>query len=192
MSFTKMLAATSIALLPTTALADWSGFYIGASFGTVVEGNVAFDSSFDRDIESTNPFGLFLGYQAQNGQLVFGAEYQIAIDSDIELEGVESPDEIIYGEGDLKLRVGYDFGRILGYGLISSSAVAIADENQDIVAGGIGFGIGADYAVNNNFIIGVEYIVRELNGEYEIDGFVEDDDVDVRADSLSLRAAYKF
>lgn len=188
----KAIALASVALLPSAALADWSGFYIGGSIGAVTEGDLTFSGGFENEIEDATPFGVFLGYQQQSGQIVFGAEYAFAIDSDIGFSETEGDDTIAYGEGDLKARVGYDFGNFLAYGVISSSAIAIADSDEDVVASGIGFGFGADYAVNRNFIIGVEYMYRDLEGEYDEDGILSDDDVDVRADSLNLRAAYKF
>ncbi|MEL6682497.1 MAG: outer membrane beta-barrel protein [Pseudomonadota bacterium] len=192
MKLLTTLGFVGATLIPTTVFADWSGFYIGGSLGTMTNGTLGFSDGFERGIEEASPFGLFLGYQAQNGQIVFGGEYAVALDADIGLEDFESPDEVVYAEGDLKARVGYDFGNILGYGVASFSTVAIADPDNEVVASGFGIGFGADFQLDQNFIVGAELLFRELNGEYENEGVLADDDVDVSTTTLSLRASYKF
>ena len=191
MNIIKALSLSGAVLLPSVAAADWSGFYLGGSLGTVANGSVGIVGE-DADIESATPFGVFLGYQQQSGRLVYGAEYAIAIDGDITLGDGSNPDTIVYGEGDLKARVGYDFGDVLAYGVVSSSAVVIADTDEDITASGFGFGFGADYAVSENFIVGGEFMFRDFEGEYTQDGSPGADDASVSANSLSIRASYKF
>jgi outer membrane immunogenic protein len=169
---------------------DWSGFYLGGSFGTVADGSVSAGFGGSADINNATPVGAFLGYQNQTGNMVFGVEYATAIDGDIELGDTPSPDTIAYGEGDLKARLGYDFGKVMGYGVVSSSAVIITDSFDDITAVGLGFGFGADYAVSDNVIVGAEFMVRDLS-EVTVNGFVASD-LNLTANSLSIRAAYKF
>jgi len=190
MSLFKSLAIVGATLLPTASSADWSGYYLGASVGNVTEGELEYNTGLVQEIEEAMPFGFFIGYQSQNGRLVFGGEFAYAAAEDIELENAIV--DVAYGEGDLKARLGYDFGNVLGYGVISRSAVAVATSAEDIVASGLGFGFGADIKVSHNFTVGAEFMFRDLNGEYEINDLVVDDDVDFRANTINLRASVRF
>ena len=79
----KILAATTCLLASSATAQDWSGFYGGL---TLSMSNVTADHSFSNlapsDTASTNTGwpGLFLGYNIQRENFVFGAEidYQAA------------------------------------------------------------------------------------------------------------------
>jgi len=111
MSLFKSLAIVGATLLPTASSADWSGYYLGASVGNVTEGELEYNTGLVQEIEEAMPFGFFIGYQSQNGRLVFGGEFAYAAAEDIELENAIV--DVAYGEGDLKARLGYDFGNVL-------------------------------------------------------------------------------
>ncbi len=191
----KTLAAMTLAglaLAPMQAQADWSGFYFGASAGNVTEGKIGDSGTGELEVDKAYPGGLFLGYQQQSGRLVFGGEYAIGIAGDIDFKDREFQNKVAYGEGDLKARVGYSFGEILAYGLISSTAVIFTDGDDELSASGLGIGVGVDFAASRNLIVGFEYIARDLEGEVVENGFQTADDVDFDVNSFTFRVSYKF
>jgi outer membrane immunogenic protein len=54
--------------------------------------------------------------------------------------------------------------------------------------GGINYGIGVDYAISDNFVIGAEYLIRDLSG----DNPVGTNSATIDFDTISVRAIYKF
>ena len=54
--------------------------------------------------------------------------------------------------------------------------------------GGINYGIGVDYAISDNFVIGAEYLIRDLSGDNP--GGTNITTIDF--DTISVRAIYKF
>ena len=54
--------------------------------------------------------------------------------------------------------------------------------------GGINYGIGVDYAISDNFVIGAEYLIRDLSGDNP-DGT---NITTIDFDTISVRAIYKF
>ncbi|MEJ6509318.1 MAG: outer membrane beta-barrel protein [Octadecabacter sp.] len=54
--------------------------------------------------------------------------------------------------------------------------------------GGINYGIGVDYAISDNFVIGAEYLIRDLSGDNP--GGTNSATIDF--DTISVRAIYNF
>ena len=54
--------------------------------------------------------------------------------------------------------------------------------------GGINYGIGVDYVISDNFVIGAEYLFRDLSGDNP--GGTNSATIDF--DTISVRAIYKF
>ncbi|MDB4106404.1 outer membrane beta-barrel protein [bacterium] len=54
--------------------------------------------------------------------------------------------------------------------------------------GGINYGIGVDYAISDNFVIGAEYLIRDLSG----DNPVGTNSATIDFDTISVRAIYNF
>jgi outer membrane immunogenic protein len=54
--------------------------------------------------------------------------------------------------------------------------------------GGINYGIGVDYAISDNFVIGAEYLIRDLSGDNPLGTNIATIDFD----TISVRAIYNF
>ncbi|MEJ6641443.1 MAG: hypothetical protein QNL58_14150, partial [Octadecabacter sp.] len=76
---------------------------------------------------------------------------------------------------------------VLGYTMSEySDNTTISGGEWDI--GGINYGIGVDYAISDNFVIGAEYLIRDLSGDDP--GGTNSATIDL--DMISVRAIYKF
>ena len=169
-------------VLPTHALADWNGAYAGFSLGANTKNELSSDLEGSIDATSSTAFGVFGGYAVQNNDFVFGGEVAFLRASDIEFEADEEEVALDYGIFDLKGRAGYVVNNILFYGVAGFSHITITQGDADADATGFNFGVGADYDLENNFLIGVEYLARRTDFE----------GIDLNLDTLTLRAAYKF
>ncbi len=93
---------------------------------------------------------------------------------------------------DLKGRVGYASGDFLMYGVLGYTMSQYDDDTtfsgDEFDIGGINYGIGVDYAISNNFVIGAEYLIRDLSGNEPVWQNVATIDFD----TISVRAIYKF
>lgn len=160
------------------AVADWSGVYGGLTYGKL-DGEFS-DDEFTNDIDGgTNP-GLFLGYNAQNGALVYGGEIGYHFINDAVQDGVEED-----GLGnllDLHGRLGYAVGKALIYGRVGYSMASYDFVDRSADFDGISYGIGADFLVTDNIFLGLDYTQRDL----------KDGDQNLDASTLGLRVGYKF
>ncbi len=157
--------APVVPLAPVAPSADWTGFYVGGAIANI-------DTSDLADLDG-NGFGLHGGYLADLGTWVVGGELEL---SRYEFDAAGDPEADVIR---LKGRVGYDAGQVLpylalGFAQIDSDDLAIDNES------GVFYGIGADFAVTDNILIGGEFLQHQF------------DDIDLDADTLSLRASYKF
>ena len=189
----SVVFASPAALATTTALnAPWTGFYLGGSISSVTNGSLTLFDSIDEasaDADNHNPIGGFIGYQYQSGQYVFGGEYAISAAADVTFGG--GSNEFAAAYGDLKARVGYASGQILFYGVAGMTAAAFDDGGlNDFSSNGFGYGVGLDYAVTPNIILGAEYFSRSTEGDVDTIGETFDTEIDI--DTLTFRAAYKF
>jgi outer membrane immunogenic protein len=76
----------------------------------------------------------------------------------------------------------------LGYTMSEySDNTTISGGEWDI--GGINYGIGVDYAISDNFVIGAEYLIRDLSGTSLS---VQPNTATIDFDTISVRAIYKF
>ncbi len=169
---------------PIPASGDWQGGYAGLQLGYGFG-----DFSFNVDDFDTDGVigGIHAGYLWDMGTWVIGPEFQYdAADLSFDTStGSGSFDEI----ARLKLRVGRDMEQGLFYG---SAGVAYA--NFDGVSGitdidfddpGYVVGVGYDYRMNSNWVLGGEYQFHKFN-DFGADG----NDVDFS--TVHLRASYQF
>jgi outer membrane immunogenic protein len=76
----------------------------------------------------------------------------------------------------------------LGYTMSEySDNTTISGGEWDI--GGINYGIGVDYAISDNFVIGAEYLIRDLSGTSLS---VQPNTATIDFDTISVRAIYNF
>lgn len=129
---------------------DWSGFYVGLQAGYL-----------DADVKGVGPstyslsdgiYGAHIGYMHDFGRFVFGGELRYDDVSDVSANAsgrMIGGDEMIAAS----LRFGYDMGRVLPYLSIGGGRFTAADNDK---SNGVLYGIGADYALTDNWRIGIE------------------------------------
>ena len=178
-------ADSVIAPPPTSTVTDWSGGYVGLSYG-FASGDYSFTSApSGRDMDDGSLTQLFGGYQVQRGALVYGGELAFGSAQDTVVTGF--PNAQVTDMIDLKGRVGYASGDFLIYGVLGYTMSEYSNTIKwDI--GGINYGIGVDYAISDNFVIGAEYLIRDLSGDNPLGTNIATIDFD----TISVRAIYKF
>lgn len=185
-------APVVVAPAPVVAGTDWTGGYVGGQlgFGTL---------SMDDDNEETELedfdgtlFGVHAGYMFDFGRFVAGAE----IDYDRADITAEDDDEMTDDATDLdsiaraKLRLGFDGGRFLPYVTGGVARASLSAENADLEEtledgyDGNFYGIGANYAVSERFMVGVEALRHNFDDTPA--GF--DSDVN----TITLRGSFRF
>ncbi|MEJ6402210.1 outer membrane protein [Yoonia sp. 2307UL14-13] len=184
MTTLKSVALATTFLLPTAALADWTGGYSGLSFGPNLTNEFTLDNGTDSETfeaEDSNTIGFFGGFLAQSNQIVYGGEIAFSTATDVEfvIDGDSVSGDIDLF--DLKGRVGFDAGEFLPYAVAGISRV-------DDDATGFNFGVGVDYAINPSFLVGAEYLARRTTFDDDIDGIETDFDID----TFSIRGSFKF
>jgi len=184
--------ATSIAALflglPSHA-EDWSGVYAGASAGAV-NGDWSFFDSFDDptvngSYSSARVVGAFLGYNMQQGNLVYGAELALSRANDLCFAQfpAECSDNLI----DLKARVGYSVGPALIFGVIGVPRLEYDFSGVIYPLTGLTYGLGIDYILKNNIFIGAEALRRDTENQEFGNSSTQQDFT-----SLTLRLGLKF
>jgi outer membrane immunogenic protein len=166
--------------VPLPPAFTWTGFYVGAQAGwaqtrteltpgAAIAGGAAVTSlpSLNRDGAAV---GLLVGYNYQIGQLVLGGE----IDGSALITGKQRytalTGDVITAHtnwvGSARLRVGYAFDRFMIY---ATGGLALAAPKSTVTGTGYSYGAGdstrfgwtlgagAEYAITNNWIAGLEY-----------------------------------
>lgn len=156
---------------------NWTGFYAGVQLGA---GDATLSFSGESESEDINAGGFHLGYMRDFGQVVVGGEF--AFDRVTLSNGDE--DEGAY-LGRLRGRVGYNAGRFMPYVTLGSAAL-VGEEDSDLSESGFTYGIGADFRVTDNFLVGLDYSRSTFADVLDAPG------LDLDADLLQVRASYKF
>ncbi len=154
-----------VALLLSTAAApaqEWTGAYGGLTVGSGSGDYAITGSAATGTFESGAVYGVFAGYNLERNGMVYGAE--------LAYQGADIPNQGFDGQGidqliDLKGRVGFSSGPSLVYGVIgySSNRTFVPGNTSD--GDGLAFGLGFDYQVKGKFIIGAEYLSRQMEND---------------------------
>lgn len=174
MKLTSLVIASTLALAPVAASAqDRTGPYAGFQFG---------GSDIDVDGAPLNgdggSFGLFAGYNVQNGNVVYGGEIDYdSTEYDIGDGAVE-----VDSTTRLKARVGTDVGGGLAYGTAGVVWATSPELNDD---NGFLYGVGYDYPVTTNMTLGAELL------QHEFDDY-DDTGLDVSVTTFKARVAFSF
>lgn len=168
---------------PASSTFTWTGFYVGAH---IENGRSSWDNTVDTLTGTTEDFsvsgnkwmvGAHTGYQHQWGPVVLGAEFSYSpLNASASFDSVQTAGLSVSSRAsDLYMftgKLGYAMGRTLGYlrggwartnfgastdGLLVSSA---SNRSTGWVSG-----VGLDYAVTDNLIIGAEYNSVRFNGQ---------------------------
>jgi opacity protein-like surface antigen len=154
-----------------TSDASWTGFYAGGHFSF---GDAEQDTNGDEDYEA---FGVHGGYLHDFGSFVLGGELDYS-QGDVETSAGDIDADIFR----LKAIAGYDLGKFLPYVTVGIANVDVDGFGEDTSEF---YGIGVNYAVNDNWRVGAEYLIDSAN-DFDNSG------VDVDLDSLNLRVGYSF
>ncbi|MCB6177300.1 porin family protein [Rhodobacter sp. Har01] len=170
------------------AVHDWSGPYVGLSYGKT-SADVTFSPGPSFDFEDGSIAAIQVGYLYQRGALVYGGELAYGKLSDTFIAGFGGDDEIEYTV-DLKARLGYAMNKSLVYGVLGySKSNYVEPPNDDWKADGIAYGLGAEFAVSQQFTLGLEYLTRDTSGDNP-DGLGQT--ADFGLDTISLRLNFAF
>lgn len=178
-------AAVLALSLPTASLADWKGSYAGLSFGnaTNLENEFSGDVVGTVEFDDTASTGLFIGSRMTNQQLVWGIEAAVEVLDDAQVADGEVDIETLF---DIKLSGGMASGNLLGYGIFSLSSSYGNFGVNDVNGFGFGLGAGVAYKIGDQFSVSGEYLSRFMTEEFT------NADVDITADTLTLRGAFHF
>lgn len=213
MTHSKMLAVLGFLALPVTAMAgnladpvappmvpvtppmaamDWSGAYVGLSYG---QASGEYEADVDGtitlyDLDDSDAYGVFGGYNFQRGNLVYGGEISYMTVDDMVLLTAGN-DDTIDSILDVRGRIGYVVGNAMIYGAIGFSSVEnTINVTTDNTLSGTNLGIGVDYMFSENFVVGLDYTQRFVEGENN--STTNPFDIETDVDTLSLRVSYLF
>jgi outer membrane immunogenic protein len=175
------------AMAAPAAAHDWSGAYVGLSYGRTT-GDITFSTAGFFDTENGTIRGLYAGYLAQRGSFVFGGELAFGSVKGAGVVGV--PTSEFVKAVDLKGRAGFAMNNTLLYGALGYSKVDFDDTPAiEFDMSGLNYGIGAEVAVSQMFTVGVEYLARNVDGQSSILSTTRGD---ANFDTLSLRVGLSF
>lgn len=173
---TNLIASTAFVLVAagTSAIADpiWDGIYAGGAYNL-------FPDDFDGNGVDSGVGSIFAGYNQSLGSVVVGAEVSTMLGS------IDAGLYSLTNTIDLKTKVGTTFGNALVYGIVGytvGSTYFDTDGPYDFE--GMNYGAGADYLINDNLFVGVNYLVRTIDdGTYAVDEPLS---------TVSIRLGYNF
>lgn len=174
MTMNKVLMAAVLAAMPAGAFAqDWTGTYAGFQAGG---SDIDVDGP---DLEGDGPsYGLFAGYNVQNGGVVYGGE----IDFDGTEYDIGSGTAEVDSTARLKARFGGDVGGGLLYGttgVVWATSPELGDDNGYFV------GAGYDFPVSSDVTVGAELLQHQFD-DYNNSG------LDVGVTTFKARVAVRF
>jgi len=174
------------AMAAPAAAHDWSGPYVGLSYGRV-SGDIS-DPGLTYDYDDGNAKGGFVGFNLQRGNFVYGGElgYSSVSGATVLLGGGDdSLDSLL----DLRGRVGFAVGKALIYGAFGYSRGNLTINATDgATLSGTSAGLGADFMVTQRVLFGVDYTSRKLDGRNDLNTF----DLESTVNTIGLRVGLSF
>ncbi|SOB98904.1 opacity protein-like surface antigen [Rhodobacter sp. JA431] len=187
---TPVVEAAPTAPAPFVAsTGKWDGFYGGVTAGSVTGGRATYKNATAPDTSDSlgsGSYGVFGGYNLQRGSLVYGGELALqAADVDTD-NGPAHFNNLL----DVKARLGWAYGDALPYAFVGYSRGQWnnGDGQTNDDADGVNYGLGVDYAVNDQWQVGAEFIRRELDTDFNGTA----NSVEQNFNAVQLRAAYRF
>lgn len=156
---------------------DWTGAYVGAQlgYGDVDSSTAALDGYGALG-------GVHAGYRWDMGSWVAGGELSWDKAS-IDLGDVAGDE--IDSVAALKLMAGREIGNSLVYGTLGAAHANANVGGVDLSDNGVVYGVGFDYALNNNWTVGGEVL------EHKFDNF-EASGVDFDATTIKAKVGLRF
>lgn len=174
MKLTQITLATLLTAAPAMVSAqDWSGIYAGVQAGiSDIDVN---DGALTGDGPS---FGGFVGYNFDNGGIVYGVE----VDYDGTNYDIGDGTAEVDSTTRLKGRVGADVGGGLLYGTagaVWATSPGLGDDNGSF------FGAGYDLPISDTMTVGGEIL------QHQFDNY-NDTNLDVEVTTFKARVAFNF
>lgn len=174
MKLNTIIIAASLVIAPAATFAqDWTGPYAGFQFG---------GSDIDVDgapLDGDGPsYGIFAGYNVQDGALVYGGE----IDYDVTEYDIGDGAVEVDSTTRLKGRIGTELGGGLAYGtagIVWATSPELGDDNGYLL------GVGYELPVTTNMNIGAEILQHEFE-DYNDSG------LDVGVTTFKARVSFSF
>lgn len=166
-TYAEPVPAAPAPVAVVTPDSDWTGGYVGLSFGRL-------DTQSGGTSEEGGIYGIHTGYDYDFGNVVLGGELEYLGADDYELGGVD-----IDNMTRAKARLGYDFGRTLVYATAGAANIETAAGDD---TGAVG-GLGLDYKVTENFTIGGEALAHDFD---DVGG------ADLDAQTFAIRGSFRF
>ena len=166
----------------------WSGLYGGLTYSSskidatgTKSGSASY--SVDADNDNTN-VGLFVGYNYNLSPVIIGLEVglqdKLAEDPSVpDLVGKVTYDSLI----EYKIKAGYPMDQILPYAFYGGGSMKIAWSAYNTSQSYSGYrtmGVGVDYLLNQNVILGFEYAKSSVDIIYSDQnslGYIDDTDL---------------
>jgi outer membrane immunogenic protein len=169
---------------------DWSGVYIGVGAGAIFGGDFPVNQGTEYDADSDFVFGGFIGvnHQFSDSSIVVGGE--LALQSGFDGDGDTDEDYEVnwIADGKMKLGVAFDEFLLYVFGGVSAGQMEVASCGYEYGLGGFNYGIGADWAITEQFTIGAEVMGRTF-----VDPYGDDNNGKDRSHWQGmLRAAFHF
>lgn len=169
---------------------DWSGPYVGLSYGKS-RGSQLTDVTLGPvyDFSSGNVPGIHLGYLMQRNNFVYGGELSYLRYNEVIMAGL--PAYHMDSSLDLKGRVGLASNRVLFYGILGYSMAKFPVDTLAVEykPKGPSYGLGFDYAATERLTVGLEYLARKMDADSP-NGATSDIEVDLN--TVSLRVGFSF
>ncbi|MGB0901344.1 outer membrane protein [Halocynthiibacter sp.] len=189
---TAALTALTLSSLPILAQDkphNWQGAYAGVSIGLSSGSSVVNlgGTPAHTSLDDSRSVGVFAGYNFHlHNNIVLGAEISHRSEQSTLTVG---PGIALGASTMVQARVGYAMDNWLLYGVVGSSRADMAGHAipGSFTTKGIVYGIGADYAVSDHFILGAKFTREEP--DFAFGGTTA---FDSKRDSLELRASYQF
>lgn len=174
-----LLSAAALAMMaatlssPSARAEDWTGGYVGGQVGYA---NV--DPSNGSGDGSGATYGVNAGYDYDFGDWVLGGELDYdRLNVDFGTNGALNADYVTRA----KLRLGYDFGDVLGYFVTGPARLkSTLGSKTDAF-----FGVGMSVLASPQWSLSGEYLYQDFKS-------VGGSGIDAKLNTFTLRAAFRF
>lgn len=170
---------------------NWSGPYAGLSSGRA-SSTLDLPAFGEFEYDDGRVTGVFLGYNLQRGNLVYGGELSYGtvsgmVLSDLTLGSDDTVDTLM----SLRGRIGYTLGNALIYGAVGVSKGSLTFNGVDTpTVSGTSLALGMDYKFTDSVFVGLDYTRMSLDGTNDNPGNTFE--INAPIDTVSLRVGLSF
>ncbi|MFN3275660.1 MAG: outer membrane protein [Paracoccus sp. (in: a-proteobacteria)] len=170
-------APAPVVISPIVSDSNWTGFYAGLQYGQG-SGDLTAEGAADVS-EDFDAYGVHAGYNHDFGRFVLGGDLDY---NRLDIDNVDDKGDLLR----LRARAGYDAGRFLPYVSLGAANLKADLGGVDVSETAVTYGIGADFKVTEQFVVGAEYTRQDFSDVADVDG------LDLDTDMVQLRASFRF